>query len=196
MVRSRDVVSDSAEHGFELPIPARRQHFRVEARAGRVRRARRALGDRPFRGGDRLLHPANLRAAGVLRRESGGERLEGDAESVDVAGILHRQRSHPRAASVGGLDQLLLLELAQRLAKGNPAHAELLGQASLDQTLAGAQLEADDRVEKLLVGVRLQGHVRPRRGIQALQQSIALRSFCIQKVGLVFKKGRRMSRGW
>ena len=72
----------------------------------------------------------------VLRRQPGGELLERGAHGVDLDHLLLVEHADAGATERLGLDQSQQLEVAQRLAHGRLARAELLRDPRLDEPLA------------------------------------------------------------
>ena len=100
-------------------------------------------------GGDQL---AELGLGRPFRRHLDGIGLEADAQAVEVDDLGGRQRAHHGATVAFADDQTLGFEHAQRLAHRRARQAELLGDALLDQPLAGQVAVLDDGGAHLLVG--------------------------------------------
>ncbi len=75
----------------------------------------------------------------LAARAAGREIVERGAHAVDVEHVLLAEAAHARAAERLGLDQPQQREVAQRLAYGRLARAELLRDARLDERRARAR---------------------------------------------------------
>jgi hypothetical protein len=104
----------------------------------------------PIAGSGSLVHrlELDLEDADVARehaaRPSRGEVVERRAHAVDVEHVLLAEAAHACAAEGLGLDQAQQREVAQRLAHGCLARAELLRDARLDERLPRSELAPDD----------------------------------------------------
>ena len=83
-----------------------------------------------------------------LGREPGGELLERGAHREDLDHLLLVEHAHARAAEGLRLDEPQELEVAQRLAHGRLARAELLRDPRLDEPLARLELPARDPLQQ------------------------------------------------
>ncbi len=79
---------------------------------------------------------------------------------VEVVDVGHRQRAHPGAAVRLEAHEALGLEHPQRLTDGGARELQLLGEALLDEPLAGSQATLDDPPADLVVRIHPvgQGH--------------------------------------
>src|SRR5436305_2035432 len=82
---------------------------------------------------------------------AGREIVERRAHDVDVELVLLAEAAHARASERLGLDQPQQGEVAQGLAYGSLARAELLRDAGLDERSARPQLAPDDPFDQQLL---------------------------------------------
>ena len=99
----------------------------------------------------------------LLRREPRGELLERGANRVDLDQLLLVDHAHARAAKRLRLDEPQQLEVAQRLAHGRLARAELLRDPRLDEPLARLELAARDPLQQDVLHLLAQDGARDRR---------------------------------
>ena len=107
----------------------------------------------------------------VLRRQPGRELLERGAHGVDLDQLLLVEHAHAGAAERLRLDESQQLQVAQRLAHGRLARAELLRDPRLDETLPRLQLATHDPLQQDVLDL-LAEHRAGDRGSSARQPAM------------------------
>ena len=95
-----------------------------------------------------FVHEGVVAALGQRARDF---QLEGEAQEVGIAGRLEVDGAHARAVLRKDVDQLVFLELQQRVPDGRHGHAEVVGQFGPVQVHAGLELQPDDRRAQVIV---------------------------------------------
>ena len=88
--------------------------------------------------------------------DGGGQPFQGGADLEHVQDLRVGQGPDGQPAPLAGLDQALLLQLAQRLPQGSARDAQGGGQFRFDQPGAGGDLAGGDRVAQLVQGLLAQ----------------------------------------